>query len=163
MLMTIVLLGICQIIGSICTLCLGMVLLDRWAERKQKRIEAQLMRAVHDWVDAQPANEKGEVQPSKLAVAASMIGAVVGSAAAKSLMASVKQDASSVSKVAGGLADQLEAQSNPIMALMGGGKRGKGAAVMRLAEMLGPMFGGKSNGNGSGTTGTEYTGRRHRD
>lgn len=163
MILTVVLLGICQILTAVCVLWLGMTLLDRWAARKQRILEERLLHAIHEWVDAQPPDDKGNPRPSKLAEAAALLGQIVGSAAARSLMASVKQDASSVSQVAGSMADQLQAQTNPLMALMGGGKRGKGSAVLRLAEMLGPMLAGKNNGNGATDRGSEYTGRRHRE
>jgi hypothetical protein len=87
------------------------------------------------------------------------MGTVVGSAAAKSLMASLKQTAGATANVANSVSDQLQAQGNPLLAMLTAGKRGKGAAVLRLAEMLGPMFAGK-NGHSAEEP---YTGRRHHE
>lgn len=153
MILTVILLMICQVITTLGA-CL---LLRHFFNAKQADIEARAERALRDWVEAP---EPGK--PSKLAAALDAMGAVVGSAAARSLMASVKQDASSITKVANGAIDELAGQQNPLLGLLAGGKRGKGAAVLRLAEMLGPMLGAKGNGAGN-TPGAEYTGRRHRE
>jgi hypothetical protein len=153
MILAAVLLGLCQIL-TMFGLCL---FLRHFFNAKQAEMEAKAERALRDWVEAPEAGK-----PSKLALALEAAGAVVGSAAARSIMGNLKQDASSMAKVANGVSDELSGRANPIMGLLTGGKRGKGAAVMRLAEMLGPMFGAK--GNGAGTVpGGEYTGRRHKE
>lgn len=138
-----ILLGVCQIITM-----LGCVLLLRkLINAKQAEMEARAEKALRDWIDAPEAGK-----PSKLALMLDAAGAVVGSATARSLMASLKQDASAQAHVANGIADTLQSQQNPVLGLLTGGKRGKGAAVLRLAEMLGPMFaGGKGNGAASDT------------
>ena len=140
MILTVVLVGVCQII----TMLGCVLLLRRIINAKQAELEAKAERMLRDWVESP---EEGK--PSKLGVTLDAMGAVVGSAAARSLMASIKQDASSMAKVANGAADVLQAQQNPIMGLLGG-KRGRGAAVMRLAELLGPML-ASNKGNGATT------------
>jgi hypothetical protein len=142
MIIAVILLGVCQIVAMF-----GVCLLIRmWAERKQEEIERKLNVVIHSWVDSQ-----GEGQPSKLAVVMEAVGALVGAAAAKSIMASVKQQSSSVAQVANGLSDGIEAQQNPLLAMLGG-KRGKGSAVSRLLTLIGPMLGG--NHKQDGGTGT---------
>lgn len=74
------------------------------------------------------------------------LGAVIGSAAARSLSASINADASHAARAANAAADVMEAQQNPLVSLISGTKRGKGAAMARLAQMLGPML-QRSNGN----------------
>lgn len=143
MLAAVILLGVCQIIGMFGA-CL---LLRHIINAKQAELEEKAERALRDWVEA---SEEGK--PSKLALLLDSAGAVVGSAAARSIMASLKQDSSSVAQVANSAAGALQGQTNPIMALLGSGKRGKGAAVARLTEMLAPMFGGGGNGHSADTT-----------
>jgi hypothetical protein len=131
-----------------------------WLVRREKRAMADRLDALqHEWLD------HDEGQPHKLAQAIDAAGAVVGSAAARSIMASLGADASHAARAANGAADVMQAQQNPLLSLLAGGKRGKGAAVMRLAEMLGPMLSGAGNHNGNGAPpgDGEYTGRRHRD
>ena len=137
------LLAFCQIV-TVFGACL---LLRRWINAKQAEIEAKAERALREWIESPKEGE-----PSKLAVMLDAAGAVVGSAAARSLMASFKQQSSSAAQVANGASDMLQAQQNPLVGLLAGGKRGKGAALLRLAELLGPMLGGKS-GNHSGDSG----------
>ncbi len=148
-----ILLGVCQIL---CTFC-WCLFIRHVINAKQAEIEARAERALREWVES-----PGEGQPSKLANLVDVMGATIGSAAARSLTASVKQQSSSVAQVANGAADMLQAQTNPLAALISGGKRGKGAAVMRLAQLLGPMFMG-GNGNHGTTDASGYTGRKHRD
>jgi hypothetical protein len=140
MIIAAILLGICQIV----TMFGACLLIRLWAERKQEEIERKLLIAIHSWVDA-----PGEGQPSKVGVIMEAVGALVGAAAAKSLMASVKQQSSSVAQVANGLSDSIEAQQNPLLAMMGG-KRGKGSAVERLLTLIGPMLGGNHKQDGGG-------------
>jgi hypothetical protein len=138
-----ILLGICQILAPF-----GAFFVLRWyIEWKQSEIETRIETTLHQWID-QPAPDK----PSKLAETLGAVGAVVGSTAAKSLMLSAQQQSSSLAQVANGIADPLAAQLNPLVALLGGGRRGKNSAVLRLAELLGPMLSGSGapkNGNHS--------------
>jgi len=144
MVLAALLFGICQ-----ASIMLGALLLSRWwLNRKQADIERRLNEAVREWVEA-PA----EGQPSRLAITLDAMGAVIGAAAARSLMASMKQSQSSVAQVANGAADELQGKVNPIMALLAGGKRGKGAAVARLSEMLLPLLTGNRSSNGGGAGG----------
>jgi hypothetical protein len=106
-----------------------------YLNRKQAEIEGRLEDLARVWL-VPPAPD----QPHKLAEAVNQVGLIIGSAAARSLLASVKQDASSVAQVANGISDGVEAQHNPLKALISGGKRGKGAALLRLAELIGPMI-----------------------
>lgn len=152
-----ILLGLCQILGLV---GLGWFL-RVYFDRKQAEIEARLEGTLREWVT--PAEEG---KPSKFAEVLGGMGAVVGQAAARSIMSSLGADKAHVARAANGISDELEAQSNPIMALLSGGKRGKGAALQRLAElimpMLGPRAGGPSSGNGSGNGSGSITERiRH--
>lgn len=133
------LLGVCQIAGAI----VAALLIRRYIGRLRSDIESQLIGAVRDLVD-QPAPD----QPSKLAQIVDMAGAVIGSAAARSIMASLSADKSHAANVANGVADQLQAQQNPLLAILAGGKRGKNAGVLRLAQMLGPLLGGSGPAQG---------------
>jgi hypothetical protein len=151
MIIAAVLLGICQFASAFTLFLLFKYLM----ESKQRQLERRLEQAIKEWT-YQPEADK----PSKLAVLVDSVGAVIGSAAARSLMASVKQQSSSVAQVANGLSDQAQAQINPLAALVSGGKRGKGAALLRLAEIIGPMLSKQSGSNGSGES---LPPRRHRD
>jgi ATP-dependent protease HslVU (ClpYQ) peptidase subunit len=153
MIIAAVLLGICQLASAFTLFLLFKYLI----ESKQAKLERRLEEALKEWT-SQPEPDK----PSKVAVLVDSIGAVIGSAAARSLMASVKQQSSSVAQVANGLSDQAQSQINPLAALMSGGKRGKGAALARLTEIIGPMLMGKSGSNGSGI-GESVPPRRHRE
>lgn len=137
MVLAAVLLGICQILSSI----ILSLLIRHYLKTKTQELEERAEAVLRDWVES-PEDGK----PSKLALILDSAGAVVGAAAARSIMASMKQQASSVAEVANGISDQIGAQQNPALALLTGGKRGKGAALIRLAEMLGPLF---KNGNGA--------------
>jgi len=135
-----ILLGVCQIVC-----CLGLTLLIRLViNAKQAEIEARAEAALREWVVA------SEGQASKAAMLVSQVGTVVGDAAAKAIMRSLKQDVSSTAQVANGISEPLMAQTNPILALLTGGKRGRGSAVVRLAELLGPMLLGAKGGQGEG-------------
>jgi len=145
MIIAAIMLGLCQIVTFTGLACLFRM----WADRKQSEIEQRIDAALHDWCD-QP--EEG--MPSKLALAADAIGATVGAAAAKALMRSLKVDNSHVARVANGLSDEVQAEQNPLLGLLAGGARGKGAAVMKLAGLLGPMLAGKgSSGTDTGSNG----------
>jgi hypothetical protein len=150
MIIAAVLLGICQFASAFTLFLLFKYLM----ESKQRQLERRLGQAIKEWT-YQPEPDK----PSKLAVLVDSVGAVIGSAAARSLMASMKQGSSSVAQVANGLSDQVQAQINPLAALVSGGKRGKGAALLRLAEIIGPMISKQSGSNGGGES---VTPRRHR-
>jgi len=143
MIFAVVLLGVCQII----TILGAVLLLRRFINAKQAEIEKRADEALQSWIGLQGENKD---QPSKLAMMLDGMGAVIGSAAARSLLNSLKQPASADAHVANGITDQLQAQANPLLALLTAGKRGKGAAMLRLADMLGGMFGKPSdNGNSS--------------
>lgn len=115
---------------------------------KQAELEARVEDAVRSWIAVGAEDEKGNPSPSKLAVLMDSLGAVVGAAAARTIMASLRVDNSHVARVANGLADEVQGASNPILGLLMGGKRGKGAAVMRLAEIMQSVLAG---GNGTGS------------
>jgi hypothetical protein len=150
MIIAAVLLGVIQLVGFA-----GLSwFLRLYFDRKQAEIEARLDAVVREWVVAESPDK-----PSKLALFIEAAGSTVGSAAARSIMATLSASDSHAARAANAAVDGLQAQQNPIIALLTGAKRGKGAAVMRLAEMLGPLLGGKGNGAGDGA---EYTGRRHR-
>jgi len=143
MIIAAILLGLCQIVTTFGA-CL---LLRRFINAKQAEIEAKAEASLRAWIDLQGENHD---QPSKLALMLDGMGAVVGSAAARSLMNSIKQPASAAANVANGIAEPMIAQQNPLLAMLTTGKRGKGAAVLRLAELLGGMLGKPvDSGNGA--------------
>lgn len=117
------------------TLGLGLLVLRAWARGQKRQLEAQL----HSWLEPQGQDRD---KPSKLAEALATGGEIIGAAAARSIMASLNADKSHVARVANGLSDELQGQQNPILGLLAGGKRGKGAAIARLGQMLLPMLGG---------------------
>jgi len=135
-------LGICQLVGFYCL----SLLIRRIINEKQAEIEARAEDALHKWIDAQP-----EGKPSKLAELLDVGGAVIGSAAARSIIAALGAQESHAARAANGLTDEIQGGQNPIMGLLSGGKRGKGAAMARLAQIIGPMLQG--NHDNSGTAG----------
>lgn len=151
MLLVAILFGIIQILC-----CVSFCVFLRWFfNAKQAEVESRLETAFREWVE-QP--EPGK--PSKLAETTAAVGAVIGQAAAQSIMASLNAERSHLARVANGAADELQGQQNPLVALLAGGRRGKGAAVLRLAEMLGGMVG--RNHNGSSTDGESVRERFNR-
>lgn len=144
MILAIVLLAICALLSPFASL----YLLKRYAESKQAEIEARIEDAIHVWIDKSPDGKS-----SKLAEAAEALGTVIGQGAARSLMTSFAQAKSSEGVVANTMADGLQVQQNPLLALMTNTRRGKGAAVERLVGLLGSMFsgGGPKNGGHSDT------------
>lgn len=114
-----------------------------WINRTIARIKAQLVEQLRLWVEA-----PGENEPSKLAQLVDTVGTVVGASAARSIMASLAADKSHMSRVANGIVADTEAQANPLLSILAGGRRGKQAGLMRLAEILGPMLLGGQRSNG---------------
>lgn len=139
-----VLVGACQII----TLLGVALLLKRWADAKQAEIEARLSAALRAWGEPQ-----GEGKPSKAAEVLDAMGAVVGAAAARTIMSSLAADASHTARAANTLGDIAQGQSNPVLGLLTGGKRGKGAALARLAEIIGPMLAQNQGNHNQGDAG----------
>lgn len=140
--------------GVLQTFCL--LLGVRWLVVREKReIHDRLQALAAEWVTP-PA----EGQPHKLAQLISAAGEVIGASAARSIMASLNADKSHVARVANGLVDEAQGAANPLLGLLAGGKRGKGAAMARLVEMIGPMLAGQSHGSNGGEA---YAGRKHRD
>lgn len=113
------------------------------ADKKQRDIEAKLEASLRSWIEP---GEGGK--PSKFAQMLYASGEVIGQAAAKSLMGAIKQPDTAAARQGNMFAEDIIAQQNPLMGLLTGTKRGKGAALMRLAELLGPMLTGR-NGNDS--------------
>jgi hypothetical protein len=134
-------LGFCQIL---CTLCLCLWIRSTVAH-KQAEIEARAEDLYRQWF-TQPAPDK----PHKFALLVHEAGTVIGSAAAQSIMSSLQADKSHVARQANMLSDEIQAVQNPLVGLLAGGKRGKGAALMRLAELLGSGL-GQNHGSGSGS------------
>lgn len=106
--------------------------ISRLVSRKQRELEDRIRDLVTDWT-VPPAEGK----PHKLAELLSVVGAVVGQAAAHSIMASLNAEKSHLAKVANGLSDEIQGQQNPLIGLLAGGKRGKGAAVAQLMRLIG--------------------------
>ena len=135
-------------LGVIVTLVLSAVGVVWYVGRMRSDYEARLQSVVHSWCD--PGSNGA---PSRLANVVDAMGTVLGRAAAQSIMASMSASDSHVARVAGGLADEAQGRQNPLLGLLAGGRRGKGAAVARLAELLGPMLmqaGSSSEVSGNG-------------
>lgn len=135
----IVLIGSLQIL----TIFTTVYLVYRYVEHKQAEAELRAGEILRDWLNPQEGDK-----PSKLANLLDAGGAIIGAAAARSIMASLSADQSHVAKVANGAADELMGQQNPIMGLLSGGKRGRGAAVARLGQLLLPLISNIGSGNG---------------
>jgi len=138
---TIIISSLCQISALVCAL----LLLKYYVEAKQADLERRAQLALREWLEAP---EEGK--PSKAALLVQAVGEIVGTAAARSLVGTVTAQESHVARGANTAADLLQAQQNPLLALLKGGRRGKGAAMEHLAELLGPMLQnmGKSRDNG---------------
>jgi hypothetical protein len=142
---------VCQVV------CFGgfLLLLRRIINAKQAEYAAKADAAFRKWFVAE---EEGK--PSKAALILDAAGAVVGSAAARSIMASLNTDKGHAARAANGIADEMIAQQNPLLGILTGSKRGKGAAVQRLAEMIGPML---SNMGKGGNGDSAPPARRHHE
>lgn len=121
-------------------------------DRKQAEIESRIDATVRGWMEP---TEDGKM--SKFGELLDAAGSVIGRAAAHSIMGALSSQDGKAARLANDLSANVEAKQNPIMALLAGGKRGKGAAVMRLAELLGPML-SRSGGSGSNHTGGDSGG-----
>jgi hypothetical protein len=130
---------VCAVLASLVQAIIMLMGINWMIGRERKRISGILGALQHEWL------EHAEGQPHKLSQAIEAMGAVVGSAAARSIMASLNADASHAARAANIASDGIEGARNPLLGLLAGGKRGKGAAVLRLAELLGPMLGSGGN------------------
>ena len=110
-------------------------LLRVWADRKQAEIERRIDTAIRSWVEPP---EEGK--PSQVALVMQEAGTVIGQAAARSIMATFGAEASHEARVANGASEVLEAQANPLMSFLAGGRRGKGAALQRLTQLVMPLL-----------------------
>jgi hypothetical protein len=136
------LLGLSQILA---VLALSRMI-RRIINAKQAELEARAEAAMHKWLDAQEGGK-----PSKMAEVLDAGGTVIGLAAARSIMGALSAEKSHTARAANGMTDEIIGGQNPILGLLSGGKRGKGAALARLAEVLGPMLmGGNKNGGDNG-------------
>jgi len=128
------------------------LILRAWAAHKQAEIERRIDGVLREWF-----TPEAEGEPHKAAKAVAAMGEVVGAAAARSIMASLSADRSHVARAANGAVDELQAVQNPVLGLLTGGRRGKGAALRQLAAALGPMLAGGAtsgpSGNGSNSDG----------
>lgn len=150
MLLAVGLLMLCQ-----CVCFIGIYwLITRWAERKQREIERRIDAVIRDWT-----SPGGEGKPSRFAQLVYTMGETVGQAAARSLQSTLKADASHVARVANGVSDTLEAQANPLSALISGTGRGKGAAIRRLGELILPMLAGGGHGGDNDNGRSSVVGR----
>lgn len=113
--------------------------------REKHQLHQSFHEAVSEWFVAE------EGKPSKFAEVLDAAGSVVGSAAARSIMASLNAGKSHAVRLANGMVDEVEAQQNPLLGLLGGSKRGKGAGLAQLVQLLGPML--ARGGGGSGDNG----------
>jgi len=143
----VLLLGFCQLVGCYCL----SLLIRRAINAKQAEIEARAEAALHEWLD--PGPDGGASKGAKVLDAA---GAVVGSAAARSIMSALNAEKSHTARAANGLSDVIQAEQNPLLGLLAGGKRGKGAAIAKLGQLLQGMYsGGNSGGDGHASSVTD--------
>jgi hypothetical protein len=143
MLACLILLIACTILSPLLTIAL----FRRFFEAKQAEITQEIVTLVHLWVDPTP-----DGKASKVALYAEALGECVGSSAARSLVRTAQQLKSSESVVVNGIQAKLEAEDNPIMDLLTGSRRGKGAAFERLVGMASKYFTQhKSNGGDPGS------------
>ena len=146
MLIAVILLGIAQIVAIL----LVPVLIRRAIDAKQRELQEQAHLLLVDWLNP-PAPDK----LSKLGEFLQKAGALVGQSAAHSIMASLSADASHAARAANEITETIEAKRNPLAMLMGG-KRGKGAAIQSLLETIGPLLGqgagAKDSRGGNGPT-----------
>jgi len=150
-----VFLGICQIVGFYCL----SLLIRRAINAKQAELEARAEAALHKWLDPGP-----DGKPSQFAEVLDVGGSIIGAAAARSIMASLMAEKSHTARAANGLSDEIQGAQNPILGLLAGGKRGKGAALAKLAQVLGPMLAGAGNNHHSDNAGAlTVTQRKHRE
>jgi hypothetical protein len=143
MVMCTILLCVAEIVGFVAFAWL----IRMYADRKQAEIERRIDTVIHAWGD--PQGEAHD-QPSKLAQLLDALGAVVGLAAARSIMGALSTQDGHLARQANNLADQVVAQQNPLLGLLSGGRKGKGAALRHLAEVLGPMLMGSGGNHKSG-------------
>lgn len=122
--------------------------------------EQKFSQAIMSVIDSPDINT-----PSVLAQAVDQAGQVFARSLMKESAIQVKAENSHVARVANGISDEIEAQQNPLVALLAGNKRGKNSAVIRLAELLTPMLANKGGNNGQlpMSLGNEYQGRKHKD
>lgn len=120
--------------------------------------ELEMRSVIDDWTISPDSNT-----PSKLAQVTQLMGTVMGQAAAKSIMGAVNAQDAAIAKMANMASDEIEAAQNPLLALVKQGRKGKGSALERLAELMGPQIiqaiGGPGNGH---ATESEYIPRRRR-
>lgn len=91
--------------------------------------------------------------PSQVAQFIDLAGETVGRAAARAIMQNIGTANSHAAKAANGIMAEVQPQ-NPLLSMLSGAKRGKGAGIMQLAQILGPMLAGSGNhssGNSSGS------------
>lgn len=116
--------------------------INRVIDRKQAEIELKIYTLVNEWISS-----PSEGKPSKLAEITAAAGTVVGQSAAHSIMQSLSTQQSHVTTLAQNVTGEIESQQNPLLAILQGGKRGKGAAVLKLAQLLAPMLQNMSKDN----------------
>jgi hypothetical protein len=144
---------ICQLVGFY-----GLsILIRRIIDAKQAELEARAEEALHKWVDLQEGDK-----PSRFAELLDTGGSVIGAAAARSIMGALHAGNSHAARQANGIAEEIEGNQNPIMGLLAGNKRGKGAALMRLAELLGPMLKGNNGASSAPPDGGSVRNRLNR-
>lgn len=93
-----------------------------------------------------------EGKPSKAALFVEMVGDVMGRSMAHSIMASLGSEKGKVARLANSFVEEGQTAQNPLLRLLSGGRRGKGAGLASLVELLVPMLANKlqspSSGNG---------------
>lgn len=143
MIVAAILIGLCEFLGFV-----GLyILFTRWAERKEAQIRAEIDQQLKLWFVPE-----AEGQPHRAAQLLGSMGDIIGRSAAHSIMATFSAERSHVARAANAALAEAEAQQNPLLNLLSGGRRGKGAAIAQLAQLLAPMI--RSVGSGNGDTGS---------
>lgn len=119
---------------------------NRIITRLQDQVYADIEARVVAWVEPGP-----EGKASKLGEILQASGAIVGNAAAKSLVGQIGAMNGAAAKQANIISDAIEGQNNPMAGLLQGIrgiKKGKGASIERLASLIGPMLANNHGSNG---------------
>lgn len=128
-------------------------------ERKTSEIEGKVSAIVREFI-----TNPDEHTPSKLAVMFDLFGATIAKGMVHEAAVQEKAEQSHVARVANNMLAEEQAYQNPILGILGKNKRGKNAAYVRLAEMIGQQLGAAGGGgNGAGGGGATPPVRRHRE
>lgn len=144
------LLVLCAVCVQTLVIIGGGILAAVWIRREKRALQTRL----EEWF-IPPA----EGQSSRISQAIEAAAALIGSAAARSIMATLRADKSHVQRVVNNLTEEGEASANPLMAMLTAGGKGKGSSLGKLASMLAPMLAGMVGGGNGATTASSVQNR----